>query len=65
MNETIMAAFDCYVVAKQGISSKTGKPYFFKVLRVDTGEYGEVEIPLDTKTDRGGIVLDLITKRKE
>lgn len=65
MNTETLAVFEAYVVLKSGVSSKTNKPYAFKVLQIDTERFGVVEIPLNTRTDKGAIVLDMITQRKE
>lgn len=57
----------CYVVKKEGISKKTGKPYEMYVLVVETEKFGDVEIVLDNRTSRAGIILSLLAdnKRKE
>lgn len=43
-------------------TSKAGKKYRLTKLVVDTELYGEVEILLDTRHDRAGIVLDMLAK---
>lgn len=57
----------CYVVKKEGVSAKTGKPYKMYVLVVETEQFGDVEIVLDTRASRAGIVLSLLADnvRKE
>lgn len=57
----------CYVVKKEGVSAKTNKPYKMYVLVVETEQFGDVEIVLDTRTSRAGIVLSLLedNERKE
>lgn len=57
----------CYVVKKEGISAKTYKPYKMYVLVVETEQFGDVEIVLDSRTSRAGIILSLLAdnERKE
>lgn len=50
---------------KEGVSTKTNKPYRMTMLVVHTEEYGDVEILLNTRTDRAGIVLDMVARNHE
>lgn len=56
---------NCKLVALEGESKKTGKPYRLLKLVVDTEFYGPVEILLDTRHDRAGIVLDMLSRECE
>lgn len=52
--------FECEVVVREGVSTKTNKPYKMYVLIIHTGVYGDVEIVLDTYKSRAGIVLSML-----
>lgn len=53
------------LVALEGVSKKTNKPYRLVKLVVDTELFGNVEIMLDTHHDRSGIVLDMLARACE
>lgn len=63
MKKDIMI-LDCVLCAREGVSAKTGKPYFIPYLEVST-PYGVVEVKLDTRTDRAGIVLDMLARKED
>lgn len=60
MNVTNKLPVNAEICVKEGESKKTGKHYKMTVLVVHTEIYGDVEILLDTRKDRAGIVLDLL-----
>lgn len=60
MNETKNLPVNAEISVRQGVSKKTGKPYSMTFIVVHTEIYGDVEVLLDTKKDRAGIVLDLL-----
>lgn len=62
MKVTKEIGVDADIVVKEGVSKKTGNPFIMTYLVVHTEIYGDVEILLDTRTDRAGIVLDLLAK---
>lgn len=62
MNEFEICDMVCTLKEVRGVSKKTGKPYTMKKIVVHTEMYGDVEILLDTRADRAGIVLDMIRK---
>lgn len=66
MEVTMHEILEAELVTMTGTSKKTGKPYKMTALRIPT-PYGEVELILDTKKDRAGIILDMMTAsgRKE
>lgn len=55
---------DCTLVEKKGISKKTNKAYRMLALIIHTAEFGDLEIILDTRNDRTGILLDTITRKE-
>lgn len=57
--------FSCDVIVKEGISKKSGMPYKMYVLVIHTITFGDVEILLDTRSSRAGIVLAMLADRKE
>lgn len=59
MRVTKQIGIDAELVVKEGVSKKTGNSYRMTFLVVHTEIYGDVEILLDTKNDRAGILLDL------
>lgn len=59
MNESKMAV-NAEIVRREGVSKKTNKLYTMTFLCVHTELYGDVEILLDTRKDRAGIILDLL-----
>lgn len=56
--------FDSTLSIREGISKKTGKEYRMLILSVHTKEFGDLEIVLDTKNDRTGILLDTIARKE-
>lgn len=54
---------DAYLCALEGVSVKTNKPYFIPYIEVYT-PYGRVELKLDTRTDKAGIVLDMLARKE-
>lgn len=56
---------NCRIKKREGISRKTGKEYRMYVLVIETDEFGEIEVVLNTHTDRAGIILSTIYDRKE
>lgn len=62
MNVTKNLPVNAEICVKEGVSKKTDKPYCMTFLVIHTEMYGDVEILLDTKKDRAGIVLDLLVK---
>jgi hypothetical protein len=63
MNETIIMELPCELVVREGISKKSGKPYRMTILRVLTN-FGVQDVVLDTRTDRAGIVLDMLARKE-
>lgn len=51
---------NCEIIVREGISSKTNKPYKLYVLVIHTEVYGDVEIVLDTYKSRAGIILSML-----
>lgn len=47
----------------RGISKKTQNPYQMTVLHVETELYGAVDVVLNGKTDRAGIILSLLVNK--
>lgn len=64
MNETIIANLLANLVRIEGVSKKTNKPYKMYKLTIDTEEFGEVDITLDTRTNRAGIVLAMLDRKE-
>lgn len=64
MNEKIICDLQCDLMVREGISKKTGAPYRMTLLRVHT-EFGFCDVVLDTRSDRAGIVLDMIARKEE
>lgn len=64
MNETVIANLLANLVRIEGVSKKTNKPYKMYKLTIDTEEFGEVDIVLDTRTDRAGIVLAMLDRKE-
>lgn len=62
MNITKQMPVKAEICVKEGISKISNQPYSMTFLVVHTEIYGDVEILLDTKKDRAGIVLDLLVK---
>lgn len=54
---------DAILCVNEGISQKSGKPYFIPFIKVDT-EFGEVRVPLDTMHDPAGIVLNIVARKE-
>lgn len=63
MKKTRIIDLICSLVVKEGISSKTGKEYRIVFLEIPT-EYGDVEVVLNTRNDRAGIVLDMLSRKE-
>lgn len=61
-NEICM--LDCTLVVKTGVSKKTNKAYRMAVLVIHTTEFGDLEVTLDTRSDRTGILLDTIARKE-
>lgn len=61
--ENVIKELPCELIVREGVSKKTNKPYRMTILRVYT-EYGEYDVVLDTRTDRAGIVLDMIARKE-
>ena len=64
MTEKRLCELPCDLIVREGVSKKTGKPYRMTMLRVLT-DYGELDVVLDTRADRAGIVLDMIARKEE
>lgn len=62
-NEICM--LDCTLVVKKGVSKKTNKAYRMTTLVINTTEFGDLEIVLDTRNDRTGILLDTIARKED
>lgn len=62
MNETNVITLECDLIVREGVSKKTGNPYRMYLLRVNAGDYGTAEILLDTRQDRGGILLSVLAE---
>lgn len=60
MNITKRLPVNAEICVKEGVSQKTGKSYSMTFVVIHTEIYGDVEVLLDTKKDRAGIVLDLL-----
>lgn len=61
MNTKHVTDLNAKLVIAEG-TSKAGKTYKLTKLVVNTELYGEVEILLDTRHDRAGIILDMLAK---
>lgn len=59
-----MKEYICRVKVIEGISKKTGKPYRFTKLEIDTEEYGTVDLDLDTRNTRAGFILDVLARKE-
>lgn len=57
---TEIADLNATLIKITGISNRTGKPYTLYKLRVNAENYGDVEIMLNTFTDRAGIILSML-----
>ena len=55
---------DAMLCIREGTSAKTGKPYSIPFVEVST-PYGVVELKLDTRGDRAGIVLDMLARKED
>lgn len=64
IQDKTVGEFTCELVVREGVSSRTQKPYRMLLLKVDADEYGPVEILLDTFKDRAGIVLDMLSRKE-
>lgn len=60
--EKYITDLNAKLVVVEGTSAKSGKQYRMTKLKIETELYGEVEIVLDTRHDRAGIVLDMIAR---
>lgn len=63
MNIKEIMLLDATLCVREGVSKKTGKPYSIPYISIDT-PYGVVEINLDTRNDRAGIILDMIARKE-
>lgn len=63
-NDIFVCDLTCEVKKRKGVSKKTGNPYEMTLLVVDTVEYGKVEITLDTRSDKAGIVIDMLCRKE-
>ena len=61
MNNKYVTDLNTKLVIAEG-TSKAGKAYKLTKLVVNTELYGEVEIILDTRHDRAGIILDMLAR---
>ena len=59
MKETELNIYDATLIKRTGESKKTGKPYTMYLLRIHHPQYGNLDIVLDTRTDRAGIILSM------
>ena len=59
MNVTKRVPIEGEIIVKEGISKKTNAPYKMTYLSISTA-FGPVEILVDTKTDRAGVILSLM-----
>lgn len=59
MKETELNIYDATLVRRTGESKKTGKTYTMYLLRVHHPKFGDLDIVLDTRTDRAGIILSM------
>lgn len=62
METKVITNLSAKLVECNGTSAKTGKPFTLYKVVIDTGVFGEVEILLDTRKDKAGIVLETIAK---
>lgn len=63
MKRSIMI-LDAQLCVREGVSAKTGKPYFIPFVEVST-PYGVMELKLDTRSDKAGIVLDMLARKED
>lgn len=63
MNNREIMILDATLCVREGISKKTGKAYCIPYVSIET-PYGVVEINLDTRNDRAGIILDMIARKE-
>lgn len=61
-NREIMV-LDATLCVREGISKKTGNPYSIPFISIET-PYGVIEVNLDTRNDRAGIILDMIARKE-
>lgn len=62
MKTTTKINVNADIEVREGTSKKSGKDYKMTFLVIHTDYYGDVEILLDTKNDRAGILLELLTR---
>lgn len=61
MNNKYITDLNARLVVAEG-TSKNGKEYRLTKVIINTELYGEVEILLDTRHDRAGIILDMLAR---
>jgi hypothetical protein len=64
METNDICMLDCTLSVKKGVSKKTNKEYRMTVLVISTEEFGDLEVVLDTRNDRAGILLDTIARKE-
>lgn len=62
MEIKVIDKYEAEIAVKVGISSKTNKPYRIPVVIIKDTPYGDIELNVDTRTTRGGILIDILTK---
>lgn len=62
MNETELNVYEATLVRRTGVSKKTGNPYEMYFLRIDHPKYGPLDVVLETRYDRAGIILSMENK---
>lgn len=64
MNNREIMVLDATLCVREGISKKTGKAYRIPYISIET-PYGVVEVNLDTRNDRAGIILEMLSRKED